>query len=107
MLSGKLPYGNAIAKTRNRRSQARLAYRALRSENNRVPGWVDYAIGKATHIDPYKRYAEVSEFVYELSKPNPGYLNKSKPPLMERNPVLFWQCISIVLLGIIIFQSSR
>ncbi len=107
MLSGNLPYGNAIAKTHNRRSQARLAYRSLPREDNRVPGWVDYAIGKATHIDPYKRYAEVSEFVYELSKPNPGYLNKSKPPLMERKPVLFWQCISIVLLAIIIYQNIR
>jgi serine/threonine protein phosphatase PrpC len=107
MLSGNLPYGNAIAKTRNRRAQARLCYRSLGDEDTPVPGWVDYAISKATHIDPYKRYAEVSEFVYELSKPNPGYLNKSKPPLMARNPVRFWQCISIVLLGIIIFQNSR
>ncbi len=107
MLSGNLPYGNAIAKTRNRRAQARLRYRSLRDEDTPVPGWIDYAISKATQIDPSKRYSEVSEFVYELSKPNPGYLNKSKAPLMARNPVLFWQCISIVLLAIIIFQISR
>jgi hypothetical protein len=106
MLSGKLPYGNAVSKTRDRRSQGRLTYAPLRDET-KTPGWVDYAISKATHIDPFKRYAEVSEFVYELKKPNSGYLNKTKPPLMERNPVLFWQCISLVLMGVIIFQIGR
>jgi hypothetical protein len=107
MLSGNLPYGNTISKTRDRRSQGRLTYAPLRDEDKAIPGWVDYAISKATHIDPFKRYAEVSEFIYELKKPNPGYLNKTKPPLMERNPVRFWQCISLILMGIIIFQNSR
>ena len=107
MLSGNLPYGNAISKTRDRRSQGRLTYASLRDEDKAIPGWVDYALSKATHIDPFKRYAEVSEFIYELKKPNPGYLNKTKPPLMERNPVRFWQCISLILMGIIIFQNSR
>jgi serine/threonine protein phosphatase PrpC len=107
MLSGKLPYGNTVSKTRDRRAQGRLTYSSLRDEDKNIPGWVDYAISKATHIDPLKRYAEVSEFVYELKKPSPGYLSKKKPPLMERNPVRFWQCISLVLIGIIIFQNSR
>lgn len=107
MLSGNLPYGNAISKTRDRRSQGRLTYRPLRNMDNNYPGWVDYAISKATDIDPIKRYNEVSEFVYELEKPNPDYLSRTRPPLMERNPVLFWQCISLVLVGIILFQSAR
>jgi serine/threonine protein kinase len=106
MLSGNLPYGNTISKTRDRRSQGRLTYAPLRDEDKAIPGWVDYAISKATHIDPFKRYAEVSEFIYELKKPSPGYISKTKPPLMERNPVRFWQCISLVLIGIIIFQNS-
>lgn len=105
MLSGKLPYGNTIAKTRNRRSQTRLVYRSLRDEDNDIPGWVDYAINKATNIDPFKRYTEVSEFVHDLNKPNPAYLNSAKPPLMQRNPVLVWQCICITLVGIIVFQT--
>ncbi len=107
MLSGQLPYGNAISRTTSRRSQGRLTYQALRSEETDIPRWVDYAISKATSIDPLKRYTEVSEFIYELKNPSKTYLNKTKPPLMERNPVLFWQSISIILLGIIIFQSSR
>tara|TARA_R110001592_G_scaffold130225_3_gene343361 strand:- start:18099 stop:19811 length:1713 start_codon:yes stop_codon:yes gene_type:complete len=107
MLSGDLPYGNAISRTTNRRSQGRLSYQPILSEDNNIPAWVDYAISKATNIDPFKRYSEVSEFIYELKHPSQTYLSKTKPPLMERNPVLFWQCISIILLGVIIFQNSR
>lgn len=106
MLIGKLPYGNAVAKTRTQRAQHRLLYQPLRrGKDNDIPGWVDHAVKKATQIDPMKRYAEVAEFVYELSKPSPDYLVKARPPLMERNPVLFWQCISIILAGSLIFQS--
>ena len=107
MLSGNLPYGNAISRTNNRRAQGRLSYQPLLSEEKNIPAWVDYAISKATNIDPYKRYAEVSEFIFELKHPSRTYLSKTKPPLMERNPVLFWQCISIFLFGVIIFQNSQ
>lgn len=107
MLSGDLPYGNAISRTSNRRAQGRLSYRPILSQDNNIPAWVDYAISKATSIDPSKRYSEVSEFIYELKHPSRTYLSKIKPPLMERNPVLFWQCISFILLGVIIFQNSK
>lgn len=107
MLSGNLPYGNTISRTSNRRAQGRLSYQPILSEEHNIPPWVDYAISKATNIDPYKRYSEVSEFIYELKNPSRTYLSKTKTPLMERNPVLFWQCISIILLGVIIFQNSR
>ena len=107
MLSGKLPYGNSIAKTSDRRTLGRLKYNPLSDDNNSLPGWIDYAINKAVHIDPVKRYTEVSEFIYELQTPNRQYLNKTKAPIMERNPVLFWQCISITLLLILLFQATH
>jgi len=109
MLSGRLPYGTAIAKTNTSKSQQRLVYtsllknKTLNSENNTL-GWIDYAIKQAVEINPAKRYAEVSEFVYELKHPNSRYLNKSKPPLIERNPVVFWQGISLILMCIVIYQ---
>jgi hypothetical protein len=52
---------------------------------------------KALHPDPYKRYEELSEFVFELRQPNQAFLNKARPPLMERNPVLFWKGVSLAL----------
>lgn len=106
MLSGALPYGNAIAKTNSRRSQGRLSYQPLINEDLDVTGWVDYALSKATHIQPQKRYFEVSEFIYELNNPSSEFLNKTKPPLIERNPVRFWQCVSLILMAVIVYQNS-
>lgn len=106
MLSGNLPYGNAISRITNRRAQGRLSYTPLQSDEHAIPDWIDYAISKATHLDPIKRYAEVSEFIYELKQPSKQYLRKTKPPLMERNPVLFWQCVCIFLLSVIIYQNN-
>ncbi len=104
MLSGKLPYGVGIAKTNSARDQQRLAYRSLITNDNNIPGWVDYAIKKAVDIRPEKRYVEVSEFIHELKHPNPSFLNQTRPPLLERNPVLFWQSISLILLCVVVYQ---
>jgi serine/threonine protein kinase len=105
MLSGKLPYGNAISQTNSRRAQSRLKYQSLDVEEQTIPRWVDDAISKATSIDPHKRYAEVSEFVHDLKHPSTSYNNKTKPPLIERNPVLFWKCICLILVAIIVIQQ--
>jgi serine/threonine protein phosphatase PrpC len=105
MLSGDLPYGIAVSKTRSKRDQFKLRYKSLNLDENRVPDWVDYAIGKAAHIDPNKRYQEVAEFVYELGKPSVDYLAKTKPPLIERDPLKFWQGLSLILFCVVIYQS--
>lgn len=34
------------------------------------------------------------------------FLNKSRPPLMEQNPLLFWKSMSFILLTIIIYLLS-
>jgi serine/threonine protein phosphatase PrpC len=107
MLSGELPYGNEIAKTQTARDQQRLSYRPLSHNKNGIPGWVDYAIKKSVDINPEQRYVEVSEFMHELKYPNPRYMNQTKAPLIERNPVLVWQGIAAILLGIIIYQNIR
>lgn len=105
MLSGKLPYGNAVSNTKTERDQNNLIYRSLVIDQHSIPGWADYAIQKATNVNPLKRYEAVSEFVYDLRHPNSEYLGRKKPPLIERNPVLFWQCTAVVLLLVVIVQA--
>ena len=107
MLCGELPYGNEVCRASTRQAQARLAYKPLALVRADLPGWVDYAISQALQIRPEKRYQEVSEFVYDLQNPNSRYLNKAKPPIIERNPVLFWQVISAALLALIVIQNIR
>lgn len=105
MLSGNLPYGNDISKTHNSRTQQRLSYRPLLKNKEGTPAWIDYAIKKAVDIDPQKRYQEVSEFIHDLNHPSARFLSRAKPPLLERNPVLFWQGLCVLLVCALIYQS--
>ncbi|KJH82266.1 bifunctional protein-serine/threonine kinase/phosphatase [Stutzerimonas stutzeri] len=97
MLTGKLPYGVQVAQCRTRAAQNKLSYSSIREHDREVPAWIDDVLRKALHPDPYKRYEDLSEFVFELRHPNKAFLNKARPPLMERNPVLFWKGVSLAL----------
>lgn len=97
MLAGKLPYGTRVSRSRTRSAQRRLIYASVRDDARHVPAWVDEAQRKAVELDPNKRYRELSEFVYDLHHPNREFLKRARPPLAQRNPVLFWQAISVLL----------
>lgn len=98
LLTGKLPYGNAFEKTMNPRKISALKYRPSYHYNPMVPVWMDGAIRKAVKCDPKRRYETLSEFIQDICKPNNRFLEYSPPPLMERNPVLFWQTVAIVMI---------
>lgn len=102
MLSGKLPYGNQIARAQTKSAQRRLKYQSVLNDERTIPEWIDGAIKKSIHPDPYKRYEEITEFIYDLRHPNKTFLNKTRPPLIERSPVLFWKSLSLILFIVIL-----
>ena len=104
---GKLPYGVEVPKTRTKAAQKKLKYDSIYTEENQFPIWVEEALKKALAPDPAERYEVVTEFIFDLSHPNRAFLNKSRPPLLERNPVLLWKGISFVLALIIVVLLSR
>ncbi|MDO8351043.1 MAG: protein kinase [Gallionella sp.] len=101
MLTGKLPYGTQVAKSRTKAAQRKLKYDSALDDDREIPAWIDEALRKAVHPYPYKRYEELSEFIFDLRHPNKDFLNKTRPPLLERNPVIFWQGVSFILLIIV------
>lgn len=104
MLSGgKFPYGVNIAQAKSVNAQRRIQYTSLINDESELPIWIDDALQKALHINPLKRYETLSEFVYDLHHPNKAFLNRTRPPLIQRNPVMFWQGVSFSLLLIIVF----
>lgn len=108
MLSGGFPYGTEVPKSRTKSAQKKLAYKSVLSEEREIPAWIDDALRKAVEPDPFARYEELSEFIYDLHHPNRIFLNKTKPPLIERNPVIFWKSVSFVLmLGLIVVSTVR
>jgi serine/threonine protein phosphatase PrpC len=102
MLSGRLPYGTAVAKTRTAAEQRKLAYQPLAEHRRDIPTWVDGALKKALHPDPGRRYTEVSEFVHDLRHANAALLGRAHPPLIERNPLAFWKGLSLLLVAVVL-----
>ncbi len=105
MLSGSFPYGTQVPKTRTKAAQKKLVYKSVLSEEREIPAWIDDAIRKTVEPDPFLRYEELSEFIYDLHHPNKIFLNKTRPPLVERNPVIFWKAASFVLMLALIVVS--
>ena len=102
MLTGKLPYGSQIAKARTRSQFRKLHYNSALDDEREIPAWIDGALRRAVHPDPARRYESLSEYTFDLRNPNPNYLNASARPLLERNPLLFWKCTTIILSCIIL-----
>ncbi|MCK5727221.1 MAG: bifunctional protein-serine/threonine kinase/phosphatase [Thiotrichaceae bacterium] len=100
MLTGKLPYGEIDPLKAHKK---RFNYIPAKQHNPTVPRWIDGAIKKATHPDPEKRYALLSEFICDLSKPNQRLLVKEKTPLLQRNPLAFWQFVAGIELLLILY----
>lgn len=107
MLTGRLPYGTQVPKSRTKAAQRKLRYSSAQNEQRPIPAWVDEAIAKAVHPDPFKRYEELSEFVYDLHHPNQTFLRKTRAPLMERNPVVFWKTVAFLLAAALIVVLSK
>jgi len=107
MLTGKLPYGLKVPNARTKSAQNKLNYTSALDDDREIPAWVDDAIKKAVHPNPYKRYEELSEFMYDLRHPNKDFLNKTRPPLIERNPVAFWQGVSFILAIIVVVLLAK
>ena len=94
LLTGTLPYGESDRPKTVHRQKYTPAYR----HNPEVPRWVDAAIAKAVHPDPRRRYDSLSEFLFDLSQPNPSFNVDAPRPLIDSNPVAFWRGLAVFLL---------
>jgi len=107
MLTGRLPYGADVAKTRTRLQQARLVYTPAIEVRPDAPPWFDLAIRKATHPNPWKRHQDADEFIHDLRRPNPDLPGAARSPLIRRHPARFWQGVSAGLAAIVVVLLWR
>jgi serine/threonine protein phosphatase PrpC len=105
MLTGRLPYGAEVSKARTKSQQRKLRYRSARDDSRDIPAWVDGALRKAADPDPYRRYEELSEFIFDLRHPNSSL--QAAKPLIERNPLLFWKSLVVILSIVILVLLAR
>ena len=97
MLTGRYPYKERFGSNHyHLKSYANMRYLSARQHRQELPEWVDGALRRACAADPKHRYPALSEFVLDLNTPNSRFINREKPPLMERNPLLFWQVVAVL-----------
>jgi serine/threonine protein phosphatase PrpC len=95
MLTGQLPYGDKELTPRRLR---RVRYIPASRFNREIPAWIDKALERAVALTSNRRYALLSELVHDLSHPNPAFTRNTAEPLIERNPLLVWKGIALLLL---------
>ena len=103
LLGGDLPYGAEVARARSRTAQLRLRYRPLWREDRDLPPWLDNVLHKAVHLNPARRYGELSEFLHDLRQPPPEVRQQARLPLLQRNPLRFWQTLAWVQMAVLLF----
>ena len=98
MLCGNLPYKPMVRAEVNFSDYAHFQYKKISHYRKDLPLWLDLALKKATQADPALRYQSFSEFYADMSKPNINALQEyKKQPIMQRNPIQFWQGMSAIL----------
>lgn len=108
MLTGQLPYPVQSRASSRPKPFQKWQYRSAKDHRSDIPFWLDLALQKAVQADPEHRYQVYSEFVMDITKPNlnaeQDYKNK---PLLERNPVRFWQLVSALLAVLVVVLLVR
>ncbi len=94
LLTGKLPYGKPLE---SKHSIMRLTYISACKINKHLPLWVNAALEKAVKTNPAERYQSMSEFIGDLTRPNPNFKPKEMVPLIERDPIGFWKGLAVIL----------
>lgn len=107
MLTGELPYGNAVSQVRRTRDLQTLHCTSLRARREDVPPWVEAALCKALHPQPHRRYASLSEFMHALRQPDAAWQRDTRPPLIERDPLAFWKGVSLLLVLLCLYLGGR
>ena len=97
LLTGHLPYGEAIESCRSPRDFERLEYVPSHRHDPMIPIWLDGALRRATALRASQRYETFSEFVYDLKHPNTRFLRDGHRPWIERDPVRFWKAAAGIL----------
>ena len=94
---GKLPYG----------FNGRVPLYQYRLD---APQWLDLVLEKALQPDPARRYQDVLEVCADLERFSSGrdaLAPIRRKPLLESDPVLFWQGVVVVLLALLLWSLMR
>ncbi|MCW8883995.1 MAG: bifunctional protein-serine/threonine kinase/phosphatase [Motiliproteus sp.] len=98
MLTGKVPYKERPANNYMIKGYGELDYLSSRHERSDLPDWIEGCLAKACAADPSRRYPVLSEFLFDLDNPNRAFqISERNKPLIEKNPLLVWKGLCVLL----------
>ncbi len=105
LMTGHLPYGQALENTTREEHLERLHYIPADRFDPSIPVWFDRALEKALSPHPEHRQANLDEFLHDLSEPNPELLEPRDEQEQGslRTSLVFWQVMSGVWLVSLVF----
>lgn len=106
LFTGHYPYGESEPFSRPRfgRRQPLAHYRPD------LPAWLDAVLARATAVQATERYAHVADLVADLEhglSRGAGSSAVPRQPLYSRDPLRFWQGVSLVLLIVLLVVLGR
>ena len=95
MLTGKEPFSGKLNKCKTSKDYLKTKYVPCFNENPLVPIWIDGAIKKGLRFNAERRHEDIPELLHELQTPNSKYTTTHNAVFMDKNPLLFWQIMSV------------
>lgn len=107
-IAAQIAKGLQVPQVRSPADLKQLRYVPVRHLRPELPAWLDAVLHKALHPQPAKRQEALSEFIHDLHTPGPQFQRLRAPPLVERNPVVFWEGVALVLgLAVVVLLGLR
>ncbi|MDC9715405.1 MAG: bifunctional protein-serine/threonine kinase/phosphatase [Gammaproteobacteria bacterium] len=99
MFTAHLPYQDKLDKDLTLKSLSKITYESALFYNPNLPVWIDGAIHKACRLGSVQRYEALSEFLYDLERPNLEFLStyKDKSLKSETNKYRLFISLSVAL----------
>lgn len=101
LLTGQLPYAGQLEGLNSKVDFSNLEYQPVFKINSNLPVWMDLPLKKALQPNPELRYRRLSEFIYDLKKPD---VNQQLQPLVEQGSLTFWKGIAGFLLLLLLLS---
>ncbi len=98
LLTGQLPFSSQ--ELMNPKHSLIMPTQPLRQ--HKVPQASEQALMRALHSNTNARHQAIGEFLQDFNPDNTGH-QREPEPLIQRNPILFWQCIGALQLMIIAY----
>jgi serine/threonine protein phosphatase PrpC len=102
LLTGHLPFKEKKFNKFQLKNYQQMKYISLLQYRTDLPQWLNQVLKKGCSPDPSKRYSLLSEFTHELKTPKETSSLYSQEPLLKRNPLVFWQGLSLILFVLLI-----